>query len=88
LKVGKELVRGWDRGGGGHAGDKIAAESSGSQALRWGLVVGGEGLDEQFEMITNNPDVYVVISCQSTPWAESRSVSSQHLVVFSTWLLK
>lgn len=56
LKVGKELARGWHARG-DHAGDKNEAESSRGQALRWGLIVGGEGLDEQFEMITNNPDV-------------------------------
>ena len=59
LKVGKELARGWHRGSGEHAGDKGDAESSKSQALRWGLIVGGEGMDEQFEMITNNPDMCV-----------------------------
>ncbi|KAJ2928642.1 hypothetical protein H1R20_g8442, partial [Candolleomyces eurysporus] len=59
LKVGKELARGWHRGSGEHAGDKGDAESSKTQALRWGLIVGGEGLDEQFEMITNNPDIII-----------------------------
>lgn len=59
LKVGKELARGYHAGdGGNHAGDaKTGDDSKKGQALRWGLVVGGEGLDEQFEMISNNPDV-------------------------------
>ena len=58
LKVGKELARGWHSGDGDHAGDaKAASTSEKGQGLRWGLVVGGEGLDEQFEMISNNPDV-------------------------------
>ncbi len=57
LKVGKELVRGWHSAQGSHAGDKEEDVRKG-QNLRWGLVVGGEGLDEQFEMISNNPDVY------------------------------
>lgn len=61
MKVGKELARGWHRSG-DHAGDKGEGESSKSQALRWGLIVGGEGLDEQFEMITNNPDMCVTRS--------------------------
>lgn len=56
LKVGKELSRGWHTGNSNHVGDK-EGENSKSQNLRWGLVVGGEGMDEQFEMITNNPDV-------------------------------
>lgn len=58
LKVGKELSRGYHAGEGDHAGDKEGEDSGKKgQGLRWGLVVGGEGLDEQFEMITSNPDV-------------------------------
>ncbi|CAL1706916.1 unnamed protein product [Somion occarium] len=60
LKVGKELARGWHAGDGDHAGDtKDAEDGKKGQSLRWGLVVGGEGLDEQFEMITSNPDVII-----------------------------
>ncbi|TDL24235.1 ATP-dependent RNA helicase DBP10 [Rickenella mellea] len=59
LKVGKELVRGWNSGSGDHAGDAEETDNVKAQSLRWGLVVGGEGLDEQFEMITNNPDVII-----------------------------
>ncbi|KAI5120302.1 hypothetical protein M0805_005806 [Coniferiporia weirii] len=61
LKVGKELARGWSAGDGGHAGDNedVEGERTKGQGLRWGLVVGGEGLDEQFEMITSNPDVVI-----------------------------
>ncbi|KAH9083614.1 P-loop containing nucleoside triphosphate hydrolase protein [Lactarius deliciosus] len=62
LKVGKELARGWRDGEGGHAGDKNGDDpESGrrSQGLRWGLVVGGEGLDDQFQMISSNPDVII-----------------------------
>lgn len=45
-------------GEGDHAGDaKQGEDSKKGQSLRWGLIVGGEGLDEQFEMISNNPDV-------------------------------
>lgn len=58
LKVGKELSRGWNSGHGDHAGDKEGENSKG-QNLRWGLIVGGEGMDEQFEMITNNPDAII-----------------------------
>jgi len=61
LKVGKELARGFNSGGGDHAGDAEGEESKGGGSLRWGLVVGGEGMDEQFEMITSNPDVYVYV---------------------------
>jgi ATP-dependent RNA helicase DDX54/DBP10 len=61
LRVGKELARGWHAGEGGeHAGNKDAADGAKpgkGQGLRWALVVGGEGMDEQFEMISSNPDV-------------------------------
>ncbi|MCO5611626.1 hypothetical protein L7F22_065880 [Adiantum nelumboides] len=30
-----------------------------SEGLRWGLIVGGESLDEQFELISNNPDILI-----------------------------
>ncbi|KAI0066162.1 DEAD-domain-containing protein [Artomyces pyxidatus] len=62
LKVGKEIARGWREGDGGHAGDRDGDEGDSAkrgQGLRWGLVVGGEGLDEQFEMISSNPDVII-----------------------------
>lgn len=44
LKVGKDLSRGMKEGG---------------DPLRFGLVVGGEGLEDQFETMANNPDVFV-----------------------------
>ncbi|PAV19024.1 ATP-dependent RNA helicase DBP10 [Pyrrhoderma noxium] len=61
LRVGKELVRGWNAAEGGHAGDNEDDDgpSVKGQGLRWGLVVGGESMDEQFEMITSNPDVII-----------------------------
>jgi len=61
LKVGKELTRGYAPSNTGHAGD-VENEESGrfsGDTLRWGLIVGGEGMDEQFDMIATNPDVYV-----------------------------
>jgi ATP-dependent RNA helicase DDX54/DBP10 len=61
LKVGKELARGWNSGHGDHAGDREAEDSQKGQSLRWSLIVGGEGLDEQFETITSNPDMYVIL---------------------------
>jgi ATP-dependent RNA helicase DDX54/DBP10 len=70
LKVGKELARGWRDGDGGHAGDKAGDHSEGQnrgQGLRWGLVVGGESMDEQFEMISSNPDVYARSSSNAPP---------------------
>lgn len=59
FKVGKELARGYNSGGGAHAGDveSLNDNNTKTQGLRWGLIVGGEGMDEQFEMMTNNPDV-------------------------------
>lgn len=46
LKVGKELARGWKG-------------EEGGEAIRWGLIVGGEGMDEQFALMATNPDVII-----------------------------
>lgn len=82
LKVGKELARGWHAGEGDHAGDgKDADDGKRGQSLRWGLVVGGESLDEQFEMISNNPDVYVSGIKWCTCCLHYLLGSSQHQVV-------
>lgn len=87
LKVGKELSRGWHGGEGDHAGDTKDGESSSkSQSLRWGLIVGGEGMDEQFEMISNNPDMYVPFS--SLYAVNEDSVSLLLLVACSISLLR
>jgi ATP-dependent RNA helicase DDX54/DBP10 len=60
IKVGKALVRGWASDSAQHAGDDGGDSSNGKgESLRWSLIVGGEGLDEQFEMISDNPDMYV-----------------------------
>ncbi|KAI6166133.1 P-loop containing nucleoside triphosphate hydrolase protein [Pisolithus thermaeus] len=63
LKVGKGLVKGWRNDGARHAGDDVDSENTAQvgrdEALRWGLVVGGESMDEQFEMISSNPDVII-----------------------------
>ena len=72
LRVGKELVRGWRDDGGEHAGDKVGDQSesrnrSQGQGLRWGLVVGGESMEEQFEMISGNPDMYACLSLNAPP---------------------
>lgn len=60
VKVGKALVRGWANNAAQHAGDNGGDFSnSKDDSLRWSLIVGGEGLDEQFEMMSDNPDMYV-----------------------------
>ncbi|KAG6375381.1 P-loop containing nucleoside triphosphate hydrolase protein [Boletus reticuloceps] len=64
LRVGKSLARGWKSEGAPHAGDGHDLDDDNSklgsgECLRWGLIVGGEGMDEQFEMISGNPDVII-----------------------------
>ncbi|KAL4073888.1 P-loop containing nucleoside triphosphate hydrolase protein [Scleroderma yunnanense] len=63
LRVGKSLVKGWRGDSGRHVGDGHEDDDGISvgkgETLRWGLIVGGEGMDEQFEMISNNPDVII-----------------------------
>jgi ATP-dependent RNA helicase DDX54/DBP10 len=61
LKVGKEIARGrFSGGGGGHAGDSKSTDDPKGQTLRWGLLIGGESMDEQFEILASNPDVLVI----------------------------
>lgn len=45
IKVGKDLSRGLKGDG---------------ESLRWAMVVGGEGMEDQFSMMAGNPDVYVL----------------------------
>ncbi|THU95667.1 DEAD-domain-containing protein [Dendrothele bispora CBS 962.96] len=60
LKVGKELTRSWNHDKRGHADDEEdAGNARKSQVLRWSLIVGGDAMDEQFEAITNNPDIII-----------------------------
>ncbi|KAE8250468.1 hypothetical protein A4X13_0g4697 [Tilletia indica] len=62
LRVGKDLARGWKGGadgaeGGDGNGDPSAVQRS--EAIRWALIVGGEGMDEQFALMASNPDVVI-----------------------------
>lgn len=45
VRVGKEIARGW--------------REDNAEAIRWALVVGGEGMDEQFALMSTNPDVVI-----------------------------
>ncbi|WFD36530.1 RNA helicase [Malassezia cuniculi] len=45
VRVGKDIARGW--------------RDDNAEAIRWALVVGGEGMDEQFALMSNNPDVVI-----------------------------
>ena len=53
LKVGKDLARGYTSKKGG---DEAPAAAN-SESLRWGLVVGGDSLEEQYAMMASNPDM-------------------------------
>ena len=64
VKVGKSLIKSWKADAAPHAGegnndDHDSLNSGSAECLRWGLIVGGESMDEQFEMISRNPDVSV-----------------------------
>lgn len=65
LKVGKEMGRGFKPGRGRNNNNNDDEDEQknhggvGQESLRWGLVVGGESLDEQFSMIASNPDVII-----------------------------
>ncbi|KZS98466.1 DEAD-domain-containing protein [Sistotremastrum niveocremeum HHB9708] len=59
LKAGKEIARGWQKNSSTHIGDGEPSDATNTESLRWGLIIGGESLDEQFEMISNNPDIII-----------------------------
>ncbi|KAG8213957.1 P-loop containing nucleoside triphosphate hydrolase protein [Butyriboletus roseoflavus] len=64
IKVGKSLAKGWKceavpHAGDGHDDDDDSSKIGPGESLRWGLIVGGEGMDEQFEMISGNPDIII-----------------------------
>ncbi|KAH0827889.1 P-loop containing nucleoside triphosphate hydrolase protein [Lanmaoa asiatica] len=64
VKVGKGLAKGWKseavpHAGDGHDDDDDNSKMGSGESLRWGLIVGGEGMNEQFEMISGNPDVII-----------------------------
>lgn len=52
LRVGKEIARGWKA-------DAGEGQDSRGEAIRWAIIVGGESLDEQFGIMSNNPDVVI-----------------------------
>ncbi|CDW99160.1 hypothetical protein [Sporisorium scitamineum] len=52
LRVGKEIARGWKA-------DPGEGQDGRGQAIRWAMIVGGESLDEQFSIMSNNPDVVI-----------------------------
>ncbi|KAK0555548.1 ATP-dependent RNA helicase dbp10 [Tilletia horrida] len=57
LRVGKDIARGWK--GGSEANGPDGELDQRSEAIRWALIVGGEGMDEQFALMANNPDVVI-----------------------------
>ena len=64
LRVGKELARGWrvnKSGSIGGGGEEVHAQqqTQTTDPIRWGLVVGGESLDEHFALLASNPDVLI-----------------------------
>jgi len=61
LKVGKDLARGANRSAHGKTKEDPTGGGAGSanEQLRWGLVVGGDSLDEQYNLMAGNPDVLI-----------------------------
>ncbi|WVQ97779.1 hypothetical protein IAU59_004893 [Kwoniella sp. CBS 9459] len=52
--VGKDLARGMSKG---KSRNKETDKSENEENLRWALIIGGEGLDNQFEKMSSNPDM-------------------------------
>ncbi|WVQ78244.1 ATP-dependent RNA helicase DBP10 [Cryptococcus sp. DSM 104549] len=62
--VGKDLARGMSKsksskGKGKGKETDGDAEEEGKESLRWAVIIGGEGLDGQFEKMSNSPDIVI-----------------------------
>lgn len=57
LKVGKDLARGAVRRP--HHSKANTEDDNSNEQLRWGLIVGGDSLDEQYNLMASNPDVII-----------------------------
>lgn len=59
LKVGKDLAKGFVQGTASASRSEETDLVSKLEALRWGLVVGGDSLEDQFATFASNPDVVI-----------------------------
>lgn len=60
--VGKDLARGMNKGKGkekNKAEGEEDEEGKGKEGLRWAVIIGGEGMDAQFEKMSSNPDIVI-----------------------------
>jgi ATP-dependent RNA helicase DDX54/DBP10 len=58
LKVGKDLAKGFIQGDRSKPSTSQDSETNHkAEGLRWGLIVGGDSLEDQFTMFSTNPDV-------------------------------
>lgn len=58
LKVGKDLAKGFIQGDRSKSTSHDSDQPRKVEGLRWGLIVGGDSLEDQFTMFSTNPDVY------------------------------
>ncbi|PLW22567.1 hypothetical protein PCASD_14030, partial [Puccinia coronata f. sp. avenae] len=59
LKVGKDLAKGFIQGDRTHSTSNDSEQTGKAEGLRWGLIVGGDSLEDQFTMFSTNPDVII-----------------------------
>ncbi|KAA1098535.1 ATP-dependent RNA helicase dbp10 [Puccinia graminis f. sp. tritici] len=60
LKVGKDLAKGFIQGDRSKPSTSQDSETNHkAEGLRWGLIVGGDSLEDQFTMFSTNPDVII-----------------------------
>ncbi|KNZ56903.1 hypothetical protein VP01_228g6 [Puccinia sorghi] len=59
LKVGKDLAKGFIQGDRSKSTSHDSDQPRKVEGLRWGLIVGGDSLEDQFTMFSTNPDVII-----------------------------
>ncbi|TYJ55357.1 ATP-dependent RNA helicase DBP10 [Cryptococcus floricola] len=61
--VGKDLVRGMSKKGKGKKkvdeDEEMAEDDEAKEALRWAVIIGGEGMDAQFSKMSSEPDIII-----------------------------
>ncbi|OCF37612.1 hypothetical protein I316_00739 [Kwoniella heveanensis BCC8398] len=78
--VGKDLARGTIRGK--DKGKEKTSDRDGKvESLRWALIIGGEGLDTQFDKMSRNPDVVIATPGRFLHLAVEMRLDLRHLQV-------
>ncbi|WVF70106.1 hypothetical protein IAT40_004894 [Kwoniella sp. CBS 6097] len=78
--VGKDLARGMSKGKGKGKEQRTDDEEK-EESLRWALIIGGEGLDNQFDKMSRSPDIVIATPGRFLHLAVEMRLDLRHLQV-------